>query len=337
MPDEIVAVAPEAQTPPAEPAEVKPEPKSSRARLEAVYEEHVVSEAGAVEPVAEEVVAEGAQAKPANPDGSEKPAAEASPSQPEKLAVTAEQLADTKYWGALDEDGWKRMERDYPVETKYVKSAQAAATRIVNTARKEAPKPPEEARHDDARPDDEPSAELIAAVEMTQSLDSKEAAKGHLLIAELTASAVLKKGGIDPNRAQAEATMAEAAAIATKILPELKKLNSDELDAAAEESPVLMALINTGNADNVALAMVEAGRVVIGRKSAKAAADKAAADKAAADAKKEATLKIVQSNAKPASATLLTPHGAAPDTRTARERLNAAADREIARQSAMGK
>ena len=306
---------------------------TDRERLEARFDKEVASQAGAAEPVAAvEEAAEGATATAAtNPDGSQKPAAAADPKESEKLVLTEEQLADSKYWGSLDADGWKRMERDYPVQTKLVKSAQAAAAKIVNGARKEAPKPAEEERHE-APSEEEPSAELIAAVEMSQDLDPKVAAKGHLLIAKLTAPTVLEEGGIDPQRVKADAILAVAIVAARKELPELAKIDLLELDEIAEERPELKRLCERGTAEDLQAALVAAGRIHIERSKTAAATKKAADEKAAADLKKKEHQKIVQSNASPASAAVLRPHGATPDTRTDRERLAARFDKEVARQ-----
>lgn len=296
---------PQADPPPAE------EPKSLREHLGEVYDERI-SKAGAEEPAAAVPAAEGAPK--ANPDGSQAPAEEAPKPEPEKIEVTPEQLADSKYWGSLDRVGWERMERDFPVATKYAKAGQAAASRMVNEARRQAPPPKERT---EAQPDDEPSAELLAAVELTQSLDSKEAAKGHLLIAKLTTPTVLRENGIDTARSKADAIYAEAYQLATEELPEIGTLiaqHAKDLDAIVDASPALTALSETGTPKNIAIAMVEAGRMLAERKKSAAATAAAATAQAAADEKKKEMQRVVKSNARPASADVLAPHGANPSS-----------------------
>lgn len=312
------------QTPPAEPEA----PKSLRERQEAIVD-RFTSEAEAVDDAAaaNTPAAEGTQT--ADPAGSEANAEETPVPQPERIEVTPEQLADTKYWGGLDAEGWKRMERDYPVATKIVKAGQAASSRLVNEARKQTP--PVQQR--EAEPsNDEPSAELLAAVEMSQSLDPKEAAKGHLRIAKLTASVVLKEGGVDPERNRASAIQSEAYSAAVAELPALATLNAVELDEVLDSTRYLKALVNVGTPEALAEAMIGAGQILIDRKTAAETSAAQQRKAAAVDLKKKETQAIVRSNANPASAAALNPHGASPNTMTKRERLESRFDTEVARQ-----
>lgn len=314
--------AAESQAPPVEKGTPPP---SLRERQEAIFDKFE-SEAGASDsPAVDETPA--AEGTEKHPDGSDIKPKETPKPEPEKIDVSPDQLADTAYWGKLDADGWKRMERDYPVATAYAKAGQAAATRMTNAARKEATPTQERST---PLPNDEPSAELIAAVEMSQSLDPKEAARGHVRIAKLTAPAVLKENGFDPATAQAKATVDSAYLAAVAELPELATLDPKELDVVVDSNRTLKALVNIGTPEALTEAMIGAGQILSDRK--KAAAATAATTKAAADAKKKETQKVVRSNAAPASAGALASHGASPDTRTRQERMSDAFDREVARQ-----
>jgi len=324
MPVEATA---ETQAPP---VEKETPPPSLRERQEAIFDKFVTTETGGSDsPVADaKPAAEGTEA--ADPDGGDIKPEEQSRVEPEKIVVSPDQLADTAYWGKLDADGWKRMERDYPTETKLVKSWQATVTRVENRKRVEAQAPPPEQRSTTLPDDEKPSAELLAAVRMSQSLDDDEAARGHLLIAKLTTPAVLKENGFDPAKAQAQATVDAAYAAAVVELPELATFASAELDEAVNSNRTLKALVNIGTPEALTEAMIGAGQILSDRK--KAATATAAATKAAADAKKKETQRVVQSNAAPASAGALASHGASPDTRTRKERMSDAYDREVVRQ-----
>jgi hypothetical protein len=288
------------------------EPKPLRERLEAIVDQH--SEAEAADPAAAQAPATDGDQAPQT--GSEQ-AAETPVQEPEKIEVTADQLADSKYWGALDAEGWKRMERDYPVQTKFIKSAQAAATRIVNDARRADPNgsaaQPQSTRTDQPS-DDEPSEEFVAEVETVLSeLDPKKAAKGLLKIIRSQASTIAKEIGVDPNRNRAEAVFAQALTSAVEQHADIAKFMQNDADRAAldeiaDSRPELNALISTGTAENIAIAMVAAGKDLSARKQSEANKVK----QAEIDKKAKETRQIVQSNARPASAEMLAPHGANP-------------------------
>lgn len=242
----------------------------------------------------------------AEPDGSESSAAETTQNESEKPQVTPEQLADKKFWGGLDKAGWERMEKHFPVETAHVKAAQAAATRIVNEARKETPKPAEE--RTDA-PKQQLSPELQQAFRKMQSLDETEALEGFREMQRITLRESLPEFGLDPDRAAAEKVAINAYAIAAKALPELDSLDLNALDAVVESDPVLVALVKTANVDNVAIAMQAAGRQLLAKQ--KADSDKAAADKAAKDREKAEKQAKLRSNASiPGSVIAEAPGGA---------------------------
>lgn len=332
MPDEVPVVA--APETPAEPvAEVTP--PSRREVLEGRYDAFEKSQASAQEPAAVETPADGTPAKAATDQpAAEVKAAETTPAQPEKIVATSEQLADSAFWGGLTSDQWKAMERDYPVQTKDVKAAKAAATRIVNEARKQAP-PAAPATERQATPtEDEPSAELVAAVEMSQDLDPKISAKGHLAIARLTAATVAKEIGVDPERGKADVLATSAYQTAVAEMPELKGYDLQELAKIVDESPALLALVKTGTVENIALAMVESGKVYKASKATAATTEATTKAAAAAEAKKKETQAVVKSNARPATSDLVKPSGAAPAKMDSRARKEAAYDREVARQNA---
>lgn len=311
----VTSVPDESQEPTTE------QPQSLHERLEETYDGLTSSEASAEEPAAATTATTDATST-TEQTGDAAPA-ETAAVVPEKVEVAADQLADTKYWGALDAQGWQRMERDYPAETKLVKAAQAAGSRIVNAARQEAETLRGGTRdaalsqetRTDTQSDEEPSPELLAAIELSQSFDPKEAAKGHLEIARLTAATVAKEIGVDPTAARANATLSTALNGAVEDLPELGKYlaNAEDraaLDSIADESKALTALINTGTAANIRIAMVEAGEILKGRK-ATAATSAATAEQTAAAARKTAERQqIVRSNARPATADVLNQRGA---------------------------
>lgn len=329
MADQEIDETPETTVVPAE--ETKP---SIDDRLGAIVDKFT-SKAGAEETAADEKPgADGTTADKADADqdGAEGTEVEGAVTPPEKIVVAADQLADRAYWGKLDADGWKRMERDYPAETALVKEWQRTVTAQENRHRKELDElrtKPQEARHE-ALSSDEPSAELIAAVEMSQSLDPKEAAKGHELIADLTFDRVAKKRGIDPQQTKETAIATSAYEAAIAVLPDIAKLPTEELNAAVTSSRALTALARIGTPEALTEAMIGAGEIVIANR--KQAAAKAASDKAAKDIEKKGTLRTVQSNARPASGDALKPHGASPNKLTIDERLNARFDKEVARQ-----
>lgn len=333
------------ETPVAPAAEEKP--PSIDDRLGAIVDKFT-SKADAEETAPEKPEAEAAPAKAeAKPDGGEAKPGEAIPVVPEKVVVSPDQLADRAYWGALDADGWKRMERDYPAETKLVKAWQSTVSAQENRHRRELEElratKPAETRIDTQS--DEPSQELIDAVAMSQDFDPKVAAKGHLLVARLTASTVAKEIGVDPEQSRADAVAQTAYKAALEQaagfgVPELATYNMLELAKIVEADPALKYLVEVvGTPEAITSAMLSSAKTYKEQKAAvaakKAADDKAAADAKAAEAlaaKKKDTQRIVQSNARPASGDALKPHGASPTTLTIDERLNARFDKEVARQ-----
>lgn len=331
------------ETPAAPAAEEKP--PSIDDRLGAIVDKFT-SQADAEETAPEKPAAEAAPAKAeAKPDGSEAKPGE-TPAQPGKIVATDEQLADPAFWGSLQTaEQWQAMERDYPVETRHVKAAQAAASRIVNAARKDAAATPPPKRDDATPSDEEFSPEYLEAIELSQSLDVKEAAKGRRLLAKFDAAVIAKEIGIDPEQSKADAVAQTAYRAALEQaadfgVPELAKYDMLELAKIVEADPALKYLVEVvGTPEAITSAMLSSAKTYKEQKAAaatKAAADKAAADakaaEAAAAAKKKDTQRIVQSNARPASGDALKPHGASPTTMTLDERLNARFDKEVARQ-----
>lgn len=334
MADEVVVVAPAAApTPEAE------KPPSHREVLEQRYDAFVETQSkGATQdaPAGEKPATE-APAKPEAKEGEVKPDETAPATEaPAKIEVTPEQLADTKYWGGLDADGWKRMERDYPVATAHVKAGQAAASRFLTEARKAAPPPPE--RPDKTPSDEEFSAEYLEAVELSQSFDIKEAAKGRRLLAKLDAQVIAKEIGVDPAQNQAQALAQSAYALALEQsheagVPELATYDMRELQKIVESDPALLYLVETvGTKEAIATAMVSSAKVLKTQKASAAVAKTATDAQTKADEAKKANLKVVQSNARPASADLVSSKGAPPAKPSAWEKKSQAYDREVARQ-----
>jgi hypothetical protein len=332
----VAPVAEHTETP-----ESKAETPSFHERLESVADDFL-SKAGAEEPAPTDAAADGTEASQAGDE--QKTEADATTADT-WVEPTPEQLSDTAWWGALSKDGWARMERDHPVVVHHVKAGQAAGTRYLNDKRLEADRILNEARatatthpRTDAQDDEEPSPELLEAIEQSQSLDPKEAARGYLKIQKLTAPVVAKEIGVDPNKNREDAALAEAMKTAVSELPELAKLVQNDADRQAlneiaESSPVLSALIETGNAKSIAIALVDAGKQLTARKQA--AAEKAAADakQAALDAKKKDIQSTVRSNAHLASADVVKPNsGSAASKLPLKQRLEEKFDRIVAAQ-----
>jgi hypothetical protein len=308
----VTSVPDESQEPTTE------QPQSLHERLEETYDGLTSSEASAEETAAATTATTDATST-TEQNGDAAPA-ETAAVVPEKIEVTPEQLDDNAYWGALDAQGWQRMLRDYPVQTKLYKASQAAGTRLVNAARKEAEALrngnrdaalPQETRTD-TQSDEEPLPELLAAIELSQSFDPKEAAKGHLEIARLTAATVAREIGVDPAAARANKVYVEALTDAVEDFPDLAKYlkNADDrtaLDGIVDESKALTALVT---AENIRVAMVEAGEE-LKRRKATAATSAATAEQTAAAARTTAERqKIVRSNARLATADVLNQRGA---------------------------
>lgn len=334
MGDEVEVVAPKA----AEPEAAKP--PSRREVLEQRFDTFVKSESeGAAQeaPAGEKPAAE----VPAKPEA-EAAAAKSEEAQPKieepaKIEVTPEQLADSKYWGSLDAEGWKRMERDYPVATAHVKAGQAAASRIVAEARKTATPPPPE-RTDETPSDEEFSPEYLEAIELSQSLDVKEAARGRRILARLDAEIIAKEIGVDPQQNKADAVAQSAYQNALAQMPELATFDMKELAKIVEADPALKYLVEqVGTAEAITSAMLSSGRTYKAQKAQADVAAKAAAEQKKADEKKNANVKVVQSNARPASADLVNGKGAPPAKLTAYEKKSQRYDAEVARQGGNGR
>lgn len=332
MTDEVKPVE-SAETPVAQAAE---QPQSLEQRMNAIYEQHESTVAAQDATTADKPVTESQPAEAdAKPDG-EVVAAEATPTEAQKVVVTDEEMRDQAFWGRLDKAGWERMERDYPVQTSLIKSAQSAASKLVEAARKAAPPAPES--RTEAQPEEEFSPEYLAAVELSQSLDTIEAARGRRQLLKMEAEIIAKEIGVDPNRNKANALVNESVRLASEAMPELTSLASTEagraeIDAVIDANPALAALVATNIPANLAIVLQEAGKTVIANR--KATAGKASVEKAKADAvqKKQETQKVVQANARPASADVVNSRGAGAGKPSMREAMEAKFDRAVARQN----
>jgi len=211
-----------------------------------------------------------------------------------KVEVAPEQLGDPKYWGSLDADGWQRMERDYPVETKHVKAAQAAATRIVNEARKSTQEPPKE--ESNATPMKPDLTEAIkAAKRKRDSLDEDESLEGELELAELLTQQRegKRREVLAAQQKEMNGILANAKELAVAEEPELANTSDDELDAVVDKSPKMRRALSAAihhpdsaqRAQLIADVMVDAyGVLKSTRQSATATEAKRKADeKTAAD------------------------------------------------------
>lgn len=228
----------------------------------------------------------------ADPDGAETPAGDPAVATPEKLVLTDEQLADSAYWGGLDKDGWARMERDYPAETRHLKSAQAAATRLVNEARAKAAALAQPAVPAEDQPD--PYQEAHRKI---NSFDEDEVLEGHRMLAKLTVAQELKDMGLDPVRIAQKRDAEEAYGIALRAVPEIAKISDAELGAAVDADPDLLELLELAETSSreqkvkitANVMRRAAGAVIASRKTSEATSAvtlKAAADKKAADQKR---------------------------------------------------
>jgi hypothetical protein len=329
MADEVEVVAPAAEQPEAA------KPPSHREVLEQRFDKFVQSESeGATQDApAGEKPADEAPVKPEAAAADAKPDEKTPVEEPAKIEVTPEQLADTKYWGSLDADGWKRMERDYPVATAHVKAGQAAASRIVAEKRAAVAATPPPERHDETPSDEEFSPEYLEAVELSQSLDVKEAAKGRRLLAKFDAQVIAKEIGVDPEANKQQAVAQSAFTAAVKEVPELAKYDMQELAKIVEADPALKYLVEeVGTVQAITAALISSGKTYRDQKVHADVAKKAAEAQAEADKKKNANLKVVQSNARPASADLVNGKGAPPAKPSAWERKSQRYDQEVARQ-----
>lgn len=238
-------------------------------------------------------VAEETPAAEVDPDGDGKPAVDPAVATPEKLVLTDEQLADSAYWGSLDKDGWARMERDYPVETKHLRSAQAAATRLVNEARAKTAATAQPAVPAEDQPD--PYEEAYRKI---NSFDEAEVREGHRELVKLEVAQGFKEMGLDPVRIAAKREAEEAYSVALQAVPEIAKISDAELGAAVDADPDLMELLELAESSSDPAHRIKlksnvmrraAAAVLSGKKAAEATsavALKAAADKKAADQKR---------------------------------------------------
>lgn len=205
--------------------------------------------------------------------GEEAPAAQ-SAAPGEDVPFTPEQLKDTAFWGGLDKDGWAKAERLHPVETKLVKAAQAAASRIVNAARKDAPAEP-------APPVTQTAGEPELSAEQQAILDDidlgtpMERLKAFQKLALMTVEEV---PAIKSTRAaeQRQALMDGAYAIAVNgdetlglpAFPQLDQLSEDELKAAYDSDPEAKAMVGLGTPQAIAIGMRRAGQLALAQKAA---------------------------------------------------------------------
>lgn len=248
------------------------------------------------------------------------PKADETPKEPESEKITPDQLADKAFWGRLDKAGWERMEREHPVATAIVKAGQAAATRIVNEARKETPKPAEE--RTDTTKQETLSPEMTAAFAKMQSLDQTEALEGFREMQKLALLETLPQFGFDPNRAKAEQLASESYSQAVGEMPELGKLDPIALDAVVEADPVLMALVETGTKKNVVVAMKRAGETLISKQ--KAESDNAAAKQREKDEQTKRHQQKLRSNASiPGQVVVEQPSGGSPKGKPSMEEFAA--------------
>lgn len=254
---------------------------------------------------------------PAADAPADEPAEEPAPKAEELF--TTEQLSDPKFWDRLDKAGWEKAAKLHPVETSRVKAGYAAASKIAEEARKAKPEPKEE--RDDSSTQ-KLSPEMTEVLRKIDSLDPAERAEGLDSYVELKMAEKLPKFGFNPNQAKAAQLASSAYDLAVAELPDLGKIDLQVLDAAVESDPVLLALVSTGNVQNVAVAMKRAGENVIAKQ--KADQDKAAAEQRAKDAKTKETQRKVKSNASiPSNVVVESPAGSAPTDRPKGQRTDA--------------
>jgi hypothetical protein len=254
--------------------------------------ERLIGEAAAAES-ASATTTEGHTEAPAEAKADEKPN-ETTEAKPD--AITPEQLADPKFWGQLDKPGWERMERDFPVATRHVKAAQAAATKIVNAARQTTPKPAEERTETQTQQKQSLTPELQEAWRKKNSFDPAEALEGEREWNKLILRESLPEFGFDPAAHQAHAIATSAYAAAIEVLPDLKQFSDAELDAAVESDPALMRMLsvadklpdNASRVEMIAGVMIKAGQTLTAQKQS------ATAKQAAAEAAKNETTKLKQ-------------------------------------------
>lgn len=263
-------------------------------------------------------------AQEAKPAGTEEAAKEQTETKaPEKIEVTDDQLADTKFWGSLDAEGWRSMEHHYPVATKYAKAGQAAATRMTNKAREEADairkgvQPLEEAAQVTAKP--KVSEAMKAALKKANSLDEDEAIEGQLEVAELVAAEREERRTATETAKQKEAreVITSAFKIAETALPAIKTIPNEELDKVYDSDADLQADMAAAEshpdkqqrARLIANVLKECGRRVIAQKDEAARADAAAK---AAEKKTKDQERLRSTEQSPITSLVETPSGKGP-------------------------
>lgn len=230
--------------------------------------------------------------------------------------ITPEQIADPAFWGRLDKAGWERMEREYPVQTRHVKAAQQAASRIVNEARKTAQTPAEPANGKPTEPSI--STELQDAIRRANDLDETVAAKGLKDIVRLTLKEALPEFGLNPDAAKASAIAQTAYASVVAETPEIANLDLKELDAIVDASPALTNILNRAQTlpDDIRTSLTmdvmrQAADSLMTKK--KAEQEATAAREANKTAKVKETQRKVNSNASiPSNAVVNSPAAGAP-------------------------
>lgn len=220
------------------------------------------------------------------------PGQQTADAQPQKVPVTPEQLADSKYWGGLDKEGWARMERDYPVESKSVKSAYATASKIAGEARKLA-------RAEAAQAPLDNDAE--EAYRLYNSLNEEEHRRGMDMLLDIKIRQTLPKIGIDPVAGEAQAVVREAYSHALSVMPELADIADKDLDAVVDADEGMLddlRLAATLNKEQrlalTSSVMRRAGRAVLANKQAAASATDA--QQKAETAKRAAAQQRAKSN-----------------------------------------
>lgn len=216
---------------------------------------------------------------PAAQAGVEQVAVENTPAAPtatpgDDEPFTPEQLRDTAFWGRLDKDGWAKAERLHPVETRLVKSAQAAASRIVNAAKKDAPaEPTQPVTQTAAEPEQQLSAEQQAILDDIDLGTPTERLKAFQKLALMTIEEVpVIKSTREAE--QKQALMDKAYNLAVNgdetldlpAFPELDQLTEAELTAAYNADPEAKVMVGLGTYHAIALGMRRAGQLALAQK-----------------------------------------------------------------------
>lgn len=210
------------------------------------------------------------------PEGAEPQAAEttpvtAKPASGDEVPFSPEQLGDPAFWGGLDKEGWAKAERLHPVETKHIKSAQAAATRIVNKARKEVATPePVPATQTAEEPLDSELQEILDAIDLGGPQERVNALR-RLVQREV---AVVPEVKAQREQSKVQQVINEARDLAMNgdlemglpAMPEVDTLDEAELDAAYEKDPEAQALTKVGTPLTIALAIRRVTQTVLAQK-----------------------------------------------------------------------